>query len=356
MIEAVFNGQVVAHSDSTVVVDGNHYFPPEAVQRQFLHRSRTRSLCPWKGVASYYTVEVDGVRDRNAAWTYRHPSPLARRIKNHVAFGHGVRRSGYVHGHHSSILRTYDARTAANSAGYLLGSLRAGLSLLDVGCGAGSITADLAEQVAPGPVLGVDTSREALAKAAELAGSRGIDNVEFRVADVQALDLDDDRFDVVHAHQVLQHTPDPVVALREMRRVCRPGGLVAARDADYAAMTWYPSEPALDDWLSLYRQVAHATGGQPDAGRRLLSWAREAGFTDVTTGASTWCYATPESRQLWGGSWAERVLHSGIAERALSTGAATRADLERISAGWLRWSAAEDGWFGILHGEILCRA
>jgi uncharacterized protein (DUF427 family) len=86
MVEAVFQGRVIARSDDTVVVEGNHYFPPSAVDEQYLHASRTKSLCPWKGVASYYSVQVDGSVSRNAAWTYRHPSPLARRIKNHVAF------------------------------------------------------------------------------------------------------------------------------------------------------------------------------------------------------------------------------------------------------------------------------
>lgn len=86
MVEAIFNGQVVAASAHTVIIEGNHYFPPGDVDQRFLHATRMKSLCPWKGIASYYTVEVDGVGDRNAAWTYRHPSPLARRIKNHVAF------------------------------------------------------------------------------------------------------------------------------------------------------------------------------------------------------------------------------------------------------------------------------
>lgn len=90
MIEAIFNGMVVARSADTVLVEGNHYFPPDSVEQGFLVRSRAKSLCPWKGLARYYTVEVDGVRARNAAWTYRHPSPLARRIKNHVAFWGGV--------------------------------------------------------------------------------------------------------------------------------------------------------------------------------------------------------------------------------------------------------------------------
>lgn len=86
MFEAVYEGQVIARSDNTVVIEGNHYFPSGEVDERYLRRSRMKTLCPWKGLASYYTVAVDGTADRNAAWTYRHPSPLARSIKNHIAF------------------------------------------------------------------------------------------------------------------------------------------------------------------------------------------------------------------------------------------------------------------------------
>ncbi|MDT0261504.1 DUF427 domain-containing protein [Jatrophihabitans lederbergiae] len=86
MVEAVFEGQVIARSEDTVVIEGNHYFPPGDVDHQYLRRSRMKSVCPWKGLASYYTVEVDDAGGRDAAWTYRHPSPLARSIKNHIAF------------------------------------------------------------------------------------------------------------------------------------------------------------------------------------------------------------------------------------------------------------------------------
>ena len=228
----------------------------------------------------------------------------------------------YVHGHHASVLRSYAFRTAENSARYLLGSLRPGQSLLDVGCGAGSITCDLAERVAPGPVTGMDTSREALDQAANLVAERGLGNVELRLGDGHDLDFGDARFDVVHAHQVLQHVAMPVRTPQEMRRVCRPGGKVAARDADYQAMTWYPDEPALDEWLALYRQVAESTAGQPDAGRPLLA-GRIAPVSPTSRPPRTWCYATPEMRDLSGGSWAERVLHSGIADLALSSGLAS---------------------------------
>ncbi|WP_282693441.1 class I SAM-dependent methyltransferase [Streptomyces sp. CC208A] len=261
----------------------------------------------------------------------------------------------YTHGHHESVLRSHRWRTAANSAAYLLGELRSGLDVLDVGCGPGTITADLAALVAPGRVTAVDTAEDVLDKARATVAERGLENVDLAVADVHALDFPDASFDIVHAHQVLQHVGDPVRALREMRRVCRPGGIVAARDSDYGAFVWYPERPALDGWLDLYHRVARANGGEPDAGRRLVSWARQAGFTDVTATASAWCFSTPEERAWWSGLWADRTTASTYAGLAVDGGHATRAGLEAIGAAWREWGAQEDASFVVPHGEILCR-
>ncbi|MFF9979320.1 methyltransferase domain-containing protein [Streptomyces erythrochromogenes] len=264
----------------------------------------------------------------------------------------------YTHGHHESVLRSHRWRTAENSAAYLIGELRPGLSVLDVGCGPGTITADLAELVAPGGrVTAVDTAEDVLAQARAHVAERGlVDAVSFSVADVHALDFPDDSFDVVHAHQVLQHVGDPVRALREMRRVCRPGGIVAARDADYAAMTWYPATPGLNQWLDLYRRVARANGGEPDAGRRLRAWARQAGFTDVTSSATAWCFATPEETAWWSALWADRTKASSYADIAVRGGHATTGALEAAAEAWHAWGADPDAWFSVLNAEILCRA
>ncbi|MET8725339.1 class I SAM-dependent methyltransferase [Streptomyces misionensis] len=261
----------------------------------------------------------------------------------------------YTHGHHESVLRSHTWRTAANSAGYLLGSLKPHMRILDIGCGPGTITADLAELVPDGRVTGVDQAPDVLEQARRTATARGLDNVDFAVADVHALDYPDDTFCVVHAHQVLQHVGDPVQALREMRRVTRPGGFIAVRDADYAAMTWYPAVPGLDDWLELYERVARANGGEPDAGRRLVSWARAAGLRDITATSGTWTFATEEERAWWSGLWADRTLASAYAERAVEGGHATPDRLRAVSEAWREWGRQEDGWFAVLHGEILCR-
>ena len=89
-MQAVFRDAVIAESDDTVVVEGNHYFPEKSLRHEHFTPSSTTSICPWKGTASYYTVEVGGVVNHDAAWTYPTPSPLARNIKGRVAFWRGV--------------------------------------------------------------------------------------------------------------------------------------------------------------------------------------------------------------------------------------------------------------------------
>jgi SAM-dependent methyltransferase len=260
----------------------------------------------------------------------------------------------YLHGHHDSVLRSHRWRTAENSAGYLLARLTPDARVLDVGCGPGTITADLAVQVPDGEVIGIDAAGDVLTLARQEADRRGLSNVRFEVGDTYHLGFEDDTFDVVHAHQVLQHLTDPVAALREMRRVGRPGGLVAARDADYGGFFWFPDDPELTEWQALYRDVARALGGEPDAGRHMLAWARQAGFAAVEASGSSWCYTGRDDRTWWGTSWAERLTESPFGDRAVEHGLATRAGLERLAQAWRRWAASEDGWLFIPHGEILC--
>lgn len=91
MFRAVWNGAVLAESDDTIVVEGNHYFPPESLRREYFRPSKTRTRCFWKGEASYYTVVVDGMENRDAAWYYPDPRPAAEQIRGRVAFWRGVR-------------------------------------------------------------------------------------------------------------------------------------------------------------------------------------------------------------------------------------------------------------------------
>jgi SAM-dependent methyltransferase len=261
-------------------------------------------------------------------------------------------RETYTHGHHASVLRSHTWRTAENSAAHLLPHLVGGQALLDVGCGPGTITVDLAARVAPGSVVGLDASPGVLAGASERARSGG-SRAAFCAGDAYALPFGEGTFDVVHAHQVLQHLGRPVEALVEMGRVLRPGGVLAVRDSDYAAFAWAPADPWLDRWLDLYHRVTAANGGEADAGRHLLAWVRAAGFARPVASSSTWTFADPASREWWGGLWAERVRHSAFADQALAGGHADAEELAAIAGAFERWAADDDGFFAVPHAEVL---
>ncbi len=262
--------------------------------------------------------------------------------------------ASYTHGHHESVLRSHLWRTVENSAAYLAPFLEPGMSLLDVGCGPGNLTVDLARLVAPGRVVGIDNVGSIVQRAASDAPEDS-GNVEFMVGDVYDMGFADDTFDVVHAHQVLQHVDDPVAALSEMRRVGRPGGVVAVRDAEYASMAWHPVDERLERWLALYQTIVRGNGGEPDAGRCLLRWAGTAGFVDVESSASVWRFDAPSDRSWWGSLWADRMCDSAVADQAVERGLASRTDLEEMATAWLEWAAHPDAWFTMNHGEIIAR-
>ena len=255
----------------------------------------------------------------------------------------------YTHGHHESVLRSHTWRTIANSAAYLATHLAPGLSLLDVGCGPGTITVEFADALAPGRVVGVDASAEVIAQAGHFERT----NLEFIVADAYALPFDDGTFDIAHAHQTLQHVADPVAVLRELKRVVKPGGLVAARDVDYAGVIWFPESRALDEWLRIYRLVHNGNGGEPDAGRRLKGWALEAGFETIQSTASIWNFSDAADREWWGSMWEARVLMSAFAGDAMDKGLANFEQLEAISQAWREWAESPAGWLAMPHGEII---
>lgn len=258
----------------------------------------------------------------------------------------------YSHGHHASVVGAHAARTVANSAAYLSSLVEPGMRILDVGCGPGSITIDLARRVGEtGLVVGIDVSAEVIETARAAAAQAGVANAVFRVGD--AYDpTPGERWDVVHAHQVLQHLGDPVAALRAWRAV---GDLVAARDVVYSATTIHPLAPELLRWRELMVALQSANGGDGDAGAKLKAWAREAGFASIETDVETWCFESERGRAFWGGQWVERALHSAFADGTERLGLADAGERQAISDAWAAWSRDDDGWMAMIHGWILAR-
>ncbi|EEA26653.1 hypothetical protein TMatcc_005070 [Talaromyces marneffei ATCC 18224] len=259
----------------------------------------------------------------------------------------------YTHGHHASVLRSHTWRTALNSAAYILPHLKPDMKVLDIGCGPGTITVDLASYVPRGYITGLESAEGVLTQARALAEEKGVKNIDFVVGDANGLAYEDQSFDVVICHQVLQHVRDPIGILKEMYRVAKVGGFVAARESDYGGFVWHPSIDGLSEWSNLYDRVTRNNGGEPNAGRMLHSWARQAGLADVKCSSSTWCYNTKQEIAWWSDLWAERIVASSFATTAIGAKIATKDGLKHLATVWRKWGDEEDAWFNVLHGEII---
>jgi len=259
----------------------------------------------------------------------------------------------YLHGHHDSVLRSHRWRTAENSAGYLLAHLPPDAQVLDVGCGPGTITAGLARRVAPGETIGIDLSPGVIETAKALVKGESTHRLSFEVGNVYQPRFAADSFDAIFAHQVLQHLARPSEALLRMRALLASGGVIGVREVDWGGTTFYPDNPGMRRFLELYYELARRNGGEPNAGRHLRRWFREAGFAETRVSTSTTCYADAAATRAWGETYAERTLHSNIGDKAVEYGLATPRELASIAAGWRAWGKHPDAFFCLSHTEVV---
>lgn len=261
----------------------------------------------------------------------------------------------YTHGHAPATVRQHGQRTAEEAAAFLLPVLEPGMRLLDVGCGPGSITRGLAERVAPGEVIGIDLSTETLEAARQEAAARGLLNLRYQEASVYALPFADGSFDVVYAHQVLQHLKQPDAAIGEMLRVLRPGGFLGVRDVDWGTAAYWPRDPWIDRFIDVHLRTWSENGGDPRMGRRLRALCNAAGVHALQVSASEWCYATPTETEAWGDSYAERLLTSPMGARAVERGNATREDLTAMAAAFRAWARHPDAFWAFTQVAALAQ-
>jgi len=245
--------------------------------------------------------------------------------------------------------RAVHARRTGGAGGFFAPQLRAGMRLIDCGCGPGSITVDLARAVAPGDAIGIDLRADALTQGRTLARERGIANLAFQAASVYQLPYADDSFDAAFACAVLQHLSAPVAALREIRRVLRPGGVVGIVDGSSTITFRYPTSPLLEAWDKLrVLQREHNTERSSDA-LQLRALLREAGFArtqasgQMATEAGLPAGSLEETRRV-----AEDHLirlRGVLGELAVAQGWATRAELEQMAKALIAWGEAPDAFY-----------
>jgi len=270
--------------------------------------------------------------------------------------------SNYVQGYSNYTLATHQTRTAESHAVFLIPHIKKTDHILDAGCGPGTITTGLAKYASEGATVGVDLSAEVLQKAKTLAAeanipTQGPGSVVFEQGNVlEGLPYPDNTFDIIYSSQVFGHIPPPdlpVQALSEIRRVLKPGGIVAIRDG--AHQHFYPSRLDLDRlWVGNLTRALNNGASVPDPiGMRMPGFLRSAGFDKVRIGAGTMVYAGDETRK-WLAWRAKGQLKEGDPFRQswLDVGI-TEAEIEETVAAVEKWAELEDAWFVTLQCEML---
>jgi ubiquinone/menaquinone biosynthesis C-methylase UbiE len=261
----------------------------------------------------------------------------ARKPYNHVAEDrHFARVAG-------SATKILERRLLSENGTFMLPFLQPGMRLLDCGCGPGAMTIEIAEHIAPGEVVGIDIADEQIARARQLAAERSASNIRFERANVYQLPFSNHTFDAVFSHALLEHVQDPLAALREMRRVLKPGGMVMVRIPDWDGNLTWPFDPDVERSTKIVEALFTSTGGNPYVGKQLRGLLHQTEFEHIQTSASYTSYGTPAAMEEWQQN-AEAFTTSPIADYIIQRGIADVDTLAKVLSACREWAARPDAF------------
>ena len=262
----------------------------------------------------------------------------------------------YTMGYSEEFLQLLHRRSLETHAAHLLPHLEAGLNVLDFGCGPGALAVRLAEAVAPGELHGVDIEASQIDIARAAARDGGHANAKFHVADVtDSLPFDDDFFDVAHCHAVLTHVPDTQAALREVKRVLKPGGILACRELVVSSCFVEPDFGDFDAAWATFSTLLAANGGHPQMGRQLKGALLEAGFLDIQAGGSFESFSEPDDVDFLHAFVSDWFFLPQIIAAATTFGLATQEQFDGWRVSLDKWKAHPSPFAAFAWGETIAR-
>ena len=259
----------------------------------------------------------------------------------------------YTMGFSEDYLKALRRFTAEANAAHLLPHIRPGHRVLDFGCGPGNISAGLARAADPGELHGVDMEESQINLARETAKWYGQENTTFHVGDVTNMPFEDGFFDVAHCHNVLTHIPDTAAALAEVKRVLKPGGLIACREMISASSFTEPDFGVIRKAWDMFEDLVEADDGHPQMGKQLKGHILNAGFTNIRVTAYFDTYSTPEEVAFIYGIALQWFLSPEITEAAIKYGASTRELCDAIADAYARWSEHPAAVVGVASGAVV---
>jgi ubiquinone/menaquinone biosynthesis C-methylase UbiE len=253
----------------------------------------------------------------------------------------------------TAIQKAMVKRKAEKEAAFFIKELKQGMTLLDCGCGPGSITEGFAKIVNPAKVVGVDADPVQIGDAQDRITKMGITNLSFQPASVYELPFEDNSFDAVFSHALLEHLHDPLKALSEMKRVLKPGGIIGARVPDHAAYLVSPDNELLKKGLKFERDLLAHKGGNPFIGRGLRGIFHEAGFINVVGSASYDHAGDKEHIELVSTLLSGSFYKGGLVDQLIELGWSNPGELKQISDEWEQWKDNPAAFFGVARCEAI---
>lgn len=261
--------------------------------------------------------------------------------------------SSYTMGYSEEFRQLLNRRSLETHAKHLIPYLKPGLRVLDFGCGPGTISVGLAGVVDPGEVHGIDMEESQIELARAAAAAGGHNNAKFHVGDVTALPFEDNSFDVAHCHAVLMHVPDTRATLAEVKRVLKPGGIIASRETVIASSFAEPSSDELRSGWTVFGNLISANGGHPQMGRELKNRLVEADFADVRASASFDVFSTPEDVAFLHGFIMDWFFMPRVIEAATAYGLATHEQFQEWRVALEEWKGHAGAVGAIAFGEAI---
>ncbi len=259
----------------------------------------------------------------------------------------------YTMGYSEEFLQLLDRRSAESHAAYLLPHLKPCFRVLDFGCGPGTLSVGLAKAVEPGEMHGIDMEASQIELARTAAAEGRHDNATFHIGSAMELPFDDEYFDVAHCHTVLTHIPDTQAVLAEVKRVLKPGGIIASRELIAGSTLFEPSSDDLDAAFATFCKLLAANGGHPDMGKELKNVFLQAGFDDVQATASFDFFSSVEDVAFLNTFVSEWFFMPQVMSAAIQYGLATQEDFDRWRIAVDEWSNHPGAVGGLAYGECI---